>query len=62
MFKSGVIRDIILFLIVLVFLLAVIPVISSIFKQLIILQAIILIVGTVALSYLVRRVRSKGRK
>ena len=62
MFRSGIIRDIILFIIVLLFLLAVIPVISSIFKQLIILQAIILIVGTAVLTYLVRRVRSKGKK
>ena len=62
MFRNGIIRDIILFIVVLVFLMAVIPVISSIFKQLIILQGIILIAGTVALTYIVHRARSKGNK
>jgi len=62
MFRSGIIRDIILFIVVLLFLFAVIPLITSIFKQLILLQVIILVAGTAALAYIIRRVRSKGNK
>ena len=37
----------------------VIPIILSIFRQLIILQVIILIVGTVVLTYIVKKARGK---
>ncbi|MFC2017531.1 hypothetical protein ACFLUD_03865 [Chloroflexota bacterium] len=62
MLRSGILRDVILFIAVLVFLIIVIPIISSIFKQLIALQILILIVATVALTYIVQRIRSKGSK
>tara|TARA_B100000315_G_scaffold217625_1_gene218368 strand:- start:405 stop:608 length:204 start_codon:yes stop_codon:yes gene_type:complete len=60
--KSSILKDITLFVAVLLFLFVVIPIISSIFKQLIILQVLILAVTTIALTYIVHRVRSKGRK
>ena len=62
MFKRGILRDLVLFVAVLLFLMIVIPIISSIFKQLIVLQVLILIVGTVVLTYIVQRVRRKGSK
>ncbi len=60
MLKSGIVRDVILFIVILLFLMAVIPVISSLFKQLITLQVIILVVSTAALTYLVHKVRGKS--
>ena len=62
MLKSGILKDIILFVVVLIFLMIVIPLISSIFKQLILLQIFILIVGTAALAYIVQKARGKGNK
>ena len=62
MFKRGILRDLVLFVAVLLLLMIVIPIISSIFKQLIVLQVLILIVGTVVLTYIVQRVRRKGSK
>jgi len=57
--KRDIIKDIILFIAVLIFLMIVIPLMSSIFKQLIILQILILIVGTVVLTYIVQKARGK---
>ena len=57
--KRGIIKDIILFIAVLIFLMIVIPLISSIFKQLIILQILILIAGTIVLTYIVKKARGK---
>jgi len=62
MLGRGILRDIILFIAVLVFLMIVVPIISSIFKQLIVLQILILMVATVALTYIVQRIRRKGNK
>ena len=59
MLKRGIIKDIILFIAVLIFLMIVIPLISSIFKQLIILQILILIAGTIFLTYIVKKIRGK---
>ena len=59
MLKRGIFKDIILFIAVLIFLMIVIPLISSIFKQLVILQILLLIVGTVVLTYIVKKVRGK---
>ena len=57
--RSGILRDIALFLAVLLFLMIVVPIISSIFKQLILLQLAIFLFGTVALAYIVHRARKK---
>ena len=62
MLKSGIFKDIILFIAVLIFLMIVIPLISSIFKQLILLQVLIIIVGTAALTYIVQKARKTGNK
>ena len=62
MFKKGILLDVILFLGVVLLLLIVIPIISSILKQLIILQIIIAIVGAVALRYLVQKIRNKDKE
>lgn len=62
MLTRGIFREVILFIAVLAFLIIVIPIISSIFKQLILLQILILIVCTVALTYIVQKIRNKGKK
>ena len=62
MLIRGIFREVILFIVVLALLMIVIPIISSIFKQLILLQLLILFVGTVALTYIVKKIRDKGRK
>ncbi len=62
MFEKGILLDVILFVGIVLFLLIVIPVISSILKQLIILQVVIAIVGALALRYLVQRIRNKAKK
>ncbi|UCH42793.1 MAG: hypothetical protein JSW16_08300 [Dehalococcoidales bacterium] len=59
--RSGIFRDIALFIAVLLFLLIVIPIISSIFKQLILLQLVILIIGTAVLAWVVQRVRRRDK-
>ena len=59
MLKKGILLDVILFVGIVLLLLIVIPIISSILKQLIILQIIIAIVGAVALRYLVQKIRNK---
>ena len=59
MFKKSIIRDSILFVVIVAFLLIVIPSISSILKNLIALQFIIVIAGALALRYLVRKIREK---
>ncbi len=62
MLKSGILRDIALFIVVLLFLFVIIPIISKIFRQLIILEIFILLATTIALTYIVHRIRNKGRK
>ena len=62
MFSRSFLKDIVLFLGVLLLLLIVIPIITSIFKHLIILQLIILIIGTIALTYIVQKVRGKTKR
>ncbi|MFC2034024.1 hypothetical protein ACFLTT_01280 [Chloroflexota bacterium] len=61
MFKKGILRDIFLFVAVLLFLMIILPVITSIFKQLIILQVLILIFGTASLTYIVQRIRKSNK-
>ena len=61
MLKSGIVRDIALFAVILVFLLIVVPAISSIFRQLILLQLLILFVGTIALTYIVHKARGRRK-
>lgn len=60
--KSGILKDIALFLAVLLFLLVIVPIISSIFRQLIILEILMLAATTIALTYIVHRVRSRSHK
>ena len=62
MFKKGILLDVVLFLGIVLLLLVVIPIISSILKQLIILQIVIAIVGAVALRYLVQKIRNKFKE
>jgi hypothetical protein len=57
--RKSVLIDIALFLIIVFLLLIVIPIISSIFKQLIVLEVIIVIAGAVGLRYLVQKIRKK---
>ncbi|MEE8419523.1 MAG: hypothetical protein V3S02_05365 [Dehalococcoidales bacterium] len=59
MFKKNIIVDIVLFLVIVLLLLIAIPAISSILKQLVALQVIIVIGGAIALRYLVRKIRKK---
>ncbi|MFC2020794.1 hypothetical protein ACFLU1_03260 [Chloroflexota bacterium] len=59
MFKKSIFRDAILFVVIVLILLVVIPAISSILKQLIALQIIIVIAGAVVLRYLVQKIREK---
>lgn len=59
MFKKNIIVDIILFLVIVLLLLIAIPALSSILKQLVAVQVIIVIGGAIALRYLVRRIRKK---
>ncbi len=61
MFKKGILLDVALFVGIVLLLLIVTPIISSILKQLIILQAIVAIVGAFALRYLVQKIRTKWR-
>ncbi len=59
MFKKNIIVDIVLFLVIVLLLLIAIPAISSILKQLVALQVIIVIGGAIALRYLVGKIRRK---
>lgn len=59
MLKKGVYKDVLVFIIVVLFLLWVVPAISSLMKQLFFLQVIIFVVGAIALRMLVNRIRKK---
>ncbi|MFC1948824.1 hypothetical protein ACFLVU_02720 [Chloroflexota bacterium] len=59
MFSKGVLRDIVLFIAIVFLLLWVIPAISSLLKQLLILQVVIAIVGALVLRYLVQKIRRR---
>lgn len=61
MFKKGILIDIIIFAVVALFLFAVIPVISSVLRQLVILQIIITIAGALVLRYIVQKIRRKAK-
>ena len=58
-FKRGILLDVILFVVIVLLLLVVIPAISSILKQLIILQIVIVSLGAIALRFVVQRIRKK---
>lgn len=58
---KGLLRDIILFISVVIFLLIVIPFISSLLRQLLLLQIVIAIAGALVLRWLVKRIRSENR-
>jgi len=62
MLKKGLLQDILIFIIVVIFLLIVIPLISSILKHLIYLQIIIAIAGAIFLRILVQKIRRETRK
>jgi len=60
-FKKSIVKDIVLFIVIVVVLMIVVPAISSILKHLFVLQLIIVIVGAIALRYLVKTIRSKTK-
>jgi len=62
MFKKGFLVDAVLFVAIVLVLLVVIPIISSILKNLVALQIIIAIVGGLALGVIVRRIRSRAKR
>jgi hypothetical protein len=57
--KNGFLRDALIFIIVVVFLIIVIPLISSILKQLFVLQFVIAIAGAIFLRMLIQRIKKK---
>ncbi|MFC1920908.1 hypothetical protein ACFLYQ_04200 [Chloroflexota bacterium] len=59
MLKKSVLLDIALFIVIVFLLLVIIPIISSLLKQLFILQAIIVIAGAIGLRFLVEKIRKK---
>lgn len=62
MFKKGMLMDIVVFVGVLLFLFLVIPVISSVLRNLIALQLIVAVVGGLALGVILRRVRNRANR
>jgi len=62
MFKKAVLVDAALFAGIVLLLLVVIPVLSSLLRQLVVLQIFIAIAGGLALGYVVRRIRNKVRE
>ncbi len=59
MLKRSVLLDIALFIVIIFLLLWVVPIISSLLKQLFILQLIIIIAGAIGLRFLVEKIRNK---
>ena len=62
MFKKGILFDALIFIVTVVLLLVVIPLISSLLRQLIVLQIIIAIAGALVLRYLVQKIRNKTKE
>ena len=62
MFKKGILLDVVVFVGILLFLFLVIPVISSVLRNLIALQLIIAVVGGLTLGIIVRRVRNRANR
>ena len=60
MFKKSILLDVVVFVGILLFLFLVIPVISSVLRNLIALQLIIAVVGGLTLGIIVRRIRSRA--
>lgn len=59
MLKKSILLDIAIFVLIVILLLWVVPVISSLLKQLFILQVIIIIAGAIGLRLLVEKIRNK---
>ena len=57
--KKDFLRDMAIFIIVVIFLFTVIPVISSLLKQLLLLQVVIAIGGAIILRILINRIKGK---
>jgi hypothetical protein len=62
MFKKGILQEAVVFIGILLFLFLVIPVISSVLRNLIALQLIIAIVGGLILGVIVRRMRNRASR
>ena len=62
MFKKGMLMDVVVFVGILLFLFLVIPVISSVLRNLIALQLIIAVVGGLTLGVILRRVRNRANR
>jgi len=60
MFKKGILLEVVVFVGILLFLFLVIPVISSLLRNLIALQLIIAVVGGLTLGVIVRRIRNRA--
>jgi hypothetical protein len=60
MFKKGILLEVVIFVGILLFLFLVIPVISSVLRNLIALQLIIAVVGGLTLGVVVRRMRNRA--
>jgi len=60
MFKKGILLEVVIFVGILLFLFLVIPVISSLLRNLIALQLIIAVVGGLTLGVIVRRIRNRA--
>ena len=59
MLKRSVLLDIVLFILIILLVLWIVPLISSLLKQLFILQLIIVIAGAIGLRFLVEKIRNK---
>ena len=62
MFKKDILQEAVVFIGILLFLFLVIPVISSVLRNLIALQLIIAIVGGLILGVIVRRMRNRASR
>jgi hypothetical protein len=62
MFKKGILQEVVVFVGILLFLFLVIPVISSVLRNLIALQLIIAIAGGLTLGVIVRRMRNRASR
>jgi asparagine N-glycosylation enzyme membrane subunit Stt3 len=59
MLKRSVLLDIVLFIVIIFLLLWIVPLISSLLKQLFVLQVVIVIAGAIGLRFLVEKIRRK---